>query len=62
MFVFDAEKHPEPSAEDFGEGDEEGQDSGVLDIIGVDGVEYPVESQYRIDGDSDIVEPGLLVC
>ena len=57
VFVFDAEDGPHSPAADFGEGDEEAEEGGVLDVGGVDGVEDPVEAEDRVEEHSEVVDP-----
>jgi len=48
MFIFDTKERPHPTTSDFGEANEEGHYGIVLEITGVNGVEDPVEAEYRI--------------
>lgn len=61
VFVLDAEDGPDAAADDFGEGDEEGNHGRVLDVVGVDGVEDPVEAEDGVDEHGAVVPPGGLV-
>ena len=61
VFVFDAEKRPHASAADFGEADEEREEGGMLQLIGVDGVEDPIEAEDWVEDHGNIVDPGVFV-
>jgi hypothetical protein len=61
MFVLHAENTPHSSTKYFGEGNGEGQDSGMLKLDGPDSVAYPIESEDRIDHHCDVIQPDLFV-
>ena len=61
MFVFDAEQRPHASAGDFKEADQEAEDGGVLEFVGVDHVENPVEAEDGVEEHGEIVDPWSLV-
>ena len=61
VLVFNAEKSPHSSSVDFGESDEEGADGIVLEIVRVDCVEDPVESENRVESHREVVGPVGLV-
>ena len=56
MFVFDAEEGPDASSADLGEGDEEGEEGGVLDVRAVDCVEDPVEAEDGVEDHGGVVD------
>lgn len=62
VLVFDAEDEPETTTDDFGEGDEEGDDGAVLGVVREDGVEDPVEAEKRVDDHDGVVDPFGLEC
>ena len=57
MFVLDAEDGPYPSSCNLAERDHEGQESRVLDIVAVDGVEDPIEAEDRVKDHGCVVDP-----
>jgi len=61
VFVFDSEECPHAAAADFGEADEEAEEGGVLELVAVDGVENPVESQDGVEDHGEIVDPRAFV-
>lgn len=61
MFVFDSEEGPHASAADFGEANEEAEDGRMLEFVGVDGVEYPVETEDRIEDHRQIIYPWAFI-
>ena len=61
VFVLHPEEGPHPSSAYFGEGDEEGEQSGVLDVCAVDGVEDPVEAEDGVEDHGDVIYRGTLV-
>lgn len=48
MFIFNSEQSPHASPSNLGKGNEEGDHSTMLDVMGIDRVKYPIESKYRI--------------
>ena len=61
VFVFYSEEGPRPSSAYFGEGDQEGEEGGVLDVCAVDCVEDPVEAEDGVQDHGDVVYRGALV-
>ena len=57
MLVLDAEERPHASTADLGKSDEEAQHGGVLQVLGIDGVEDPIEAQDRVEQHSEVVDP-----
>ncbi|KAK1994037.1 hypothetical protein LX36DRAFT_224902 [Colletotrichum falcatum] len=60
VLVLDAKEGPHATARDLGEGDEEGDDGGVLRVVGEDGVKDPGKTQDRVDHHDDVVRPVFL--
>ena len=61
MFVLHAEEGPDGAAEDLGAGDGEGEDGGVLEFAGDEGVGDPVEAQQGVDDHGEVVVEGVFV-
>lgn len=61
MFVFDTEQRPYPSAADFGEADEKAEKSGVLEVVGEEGIEDPIKTKNRVKDHGEVVDPGSFV-
>ena len=61
MLIFDTEERPHTSAADFRETNEKAEESGVLDVASVDGVEYPVEAKNRVYNHCCVVHPRTFV-
>ena len=61
MFVFDAEEGPHAATADFGEADEEAEEGGMLEFVGVDGIEDPVEAEDGVEDHGKVVDPGAFV-
>ncbi|KAK8187027.1 hypothetical protein HDK77DRAFT_278075 [Phyllosticta capitalensis] len=61
VFVLNAKYGPHASAEDFRQADEERENSRVLQVIAVDCVKNPIESQDWIQENGDVVHPDMLV-
>lgn len=55
VFIFNPEKDPNSSAGYLREGDNKRYESAMLEVVGVDGVEDPVESKYRVQEHGRIV-------
>lgn len=61
MFVLDTEEDPNPSASDLGESDEKRYEGAMLEIMGVDGIEDPVEAEYGVEEHGCIVPVWIFV-
>lgn len=57
MLVFDTKECPDASAADFGEADEKAEKSGMLDVVGENGVEDPIKTKNRVKDHGKIVDP-----
>lgn len=61
VFVFNAEESPYASTAYFREADKEADESGVLEFLGVDRVEDPIEAEYRVDNHGQVIYPRAFV-
>ena len=61
MFVFNTEQCPYAPAAHFRKADEEAEERGVLQLAGEDGVENPVETEYRVEDHGEVINPGSFV-
>lgn len=57
MLIFNTEQRPHTTPQHLAEGDKEGYQAGVLCIIRINGVEYPVETNDGVDDHGSIVPP-----
>ena len=60
MFIFNTKQSPHAAAGDFCKGDEKGDNGAMLKVVGVNGIENPVEAQDGIDNHSKVVWPDHL--
>lgn len=57
VFILYAEQCPDPTTNDFGKGDEEGHQRGMLRVMCINSVEYPVEAYDGVDEHGSIIPP-----
>ena len=61
VFVLNTKEGPYASAADFRQADDEAENSRVLEIVGEDGIEDPIETEDWIEDHGEVVDPGPFV-